>query len=301
MGDTFMKELLKYMKNKKVGSTPTIYYNNIFYKLEFYNPSGSIKDRAAYNILENYYGKGAIHEGDTIVIASSGNMGIALAYFGKKFRIKVVVVMPNNVSRERINILTEYNATIILTNSELGMIGSIDKARELSKEYGYILINQFDNIYNKLANISTGKEIIQEIPNVDYIVCGIGSGGTISGICEYLKQNNQVVKVIGVEPNERAVISKKSEGENLIEGLGAGFIPPLINLNDIYNVKTVKGKEVLEKFKEDNPLLLGLSSIACDIVARKILEKEPNAKIVVIVADGIDRYGGGLEWSIWDI
>lgn len=287
-----MKKLLKYMKNKKVGSTPTIYYNNMFYKLEFYNPSGSIKDRAAYNILEKYYEKGMIHEGDTIVIASSGNMGIALAYFGEKFRIKVIVVMPDNASGERINILKKYNTTIILTNHKKGMNESIEKAKELSKEYGYILIDQFNNIYNKLANISTGKEIMQDIPNIDYIVCGIGSGGTISGICEYLKLNNQFVKVIGVEPKEGAVISKKHGGENLIEGLGAGFIPPLINLDDIYKVKTVKGKEVIERFKEDNPLLLGPSSIACEIVARKILEKEPNARIIIIAADGIDRYGG---------
>ena len=285
-----MKKLIRYMKNKKVGGTPISLVNNIYYKLEFYNPSGSIKDRAAYNILENYFKLGILKENDTVVIATSGNMGISFAYFGKKFKIQVVIVMPDNASIERINILESYGASIILTDCKQGMKGSIEKSLELSKEYGYIVIDQFDNIYNKLANIETGKEILRDIPDVDYIVCGIGTGGTISGICEYIKQIDAKVKVIGIEPYESSIITKGEKGVHLIQGIGAGFIPPLINLKDIYQIKRIKGQEVIEKFKNDNPVLLGLSSIACDIAARKILEKEPNAKIVVICADGIDRY-----------
>ncbi len=285
-----MDKLLKYMKNKKVGLTPLVGNENIYYKLEFYNPSGSIKDRAAYNILENYFKKGYLKENDTVVLATSGNMGISFAYFGKKFKIKVVIVMPDNASVERINILEEYGAVIILTDSKLGMAGAIKKAVELSKEHGYIVIDQFDNIYNKLANIETGKEILKGLPDVDYVVCGIGTGGTISGICEYLKQVNSQAKVIGVEPYESSAITKGEKGVHLIQGIGAGFIPPLINLDEIYSVKRVKEKEVIEKFKNENHLLLGLSGIACDIAAREILEKEPKAKIVVMVADGIDRY-----------
>lgn len=285
-----MKKLIKYMKNKKVGGTPICLDNNIYYKLEFYNPSGSIKDRAAYNILENYFKLGILKENDTVVIATSGNMGISFAYFGKKFKIKVVIVMPDNASVERINILEGYGVSIILTDSKQGMNGSIEKALELSKENGYTIINQFDNVYNKLANIEIGKEILRDIPGVDYIVCGIGTGGTISGICEYLKQIDSKVKVIGIEPYESSIITKGEKGVHLIQGIGAGFIPPLIDLKDIYQIVRVKGQEVIEKFKNDNSVLLGLSGIACDIAARKILEKEPNAKIVVISADGIDRY-----------
>ena len=283
-----MDKLMKYMKNKKVGFTPIVYYNNIYYKLEIFNPSGSIKDRAAYNILENYYKLGLIKEGSTVVIPTSGNMGISLAYFSSKFKIKVIVVMPENVSKERLNILKQYGAVIILTSGNDGMETAIKKARELALEKGYVLIDQFNSIYNKTAHLETAKEIIEDIPDVDYIVCGIGTAGTISGISEYLRKSR--IKIIGVEPYESSAITKGEIGSHLIEGLGAGFIPPLINLEDIYKVVRVKSNEVIDKYKNDNPLLLGKSGIACEIAARKILEKDQNAKILVIVPDGIDRY-----------
>lgn len=288
-----MNKLMKYMKNKKVGSTPVVYHNNIYYKLEFFNPSGSIKDRAAFNILDNYYQLGLIKEGTTIVIPTSGNMGISLAYFGRKFKIKVIVVMPENVSIERITILKKYQAKIILTSSEKGMKGSIEEAEKISKEQGYLLIDQFNNIYNKLAHMKTGREILDDIPGIDYIVCGIGTAGTISGIGEELK--NKRIKIIGVEPYESSVITNGKKGIHKIEGIGAGFIPPLFKVNNIYKVAKVKSREVMEKFKKDNPLLIGKSSIACEIVAHKILKKAPNAKILVIVADGVDRYESLIE------
>ena len=290
-----MKQLIRYMKNKKVGSTPIIEYQNLYYKLEFYNPTGSIKDRAAYKILENYFEKGLIKENTTIVLATSGNMGISFAYFGMKFKIKVVIVMPEGLSIERYNLLKRYKAEIILTKCELGMEGAIMKALELAQTKGYFLIDQFDNPYNKLANIETGKEIIKDIPNVDYIICGIGTGGTISGICEYMKQNKIKVDIVGVEPYESPKITKNKKGKHLIQGIGAGIIPSLINLNDIYEVETVKSKMVIEKFKNNNPLLLGLSSIACEIVAKRIKTKNPKAKIVIVVADGMDRYGSMIK------
>lgn len=283
------------MKNKKVGSTPIIEYQNLYYKLEFYNPTGSIKDRAAYKILENYFEKGLIKENTTIVLATSGNMGISFAYFGMKFKIKVIIVMPEGLSEERVNLLKRYKAEVILTNGELGMEEAIMKALELSQTKGYILIDQFNNMYNKLANIETGREIIKDIPDVDYIICGIGTGGSISGICEYMKQNKIKVNIVGVEPYESPKITKNKKGKHLIQGIGAGFIPPLINLDDIYMVDRVKSKEVIEKFKNDNPLLLGLSSIACEIVGKRILLKNPQAKILIIASDGRDRYESVLR------
>lgn len=283
------------MKNKKVGSTPIIEYQNLYYKLEFYNPTGSIKDRAAYKILENYFEKGLIKENTTIVLATSGNMGISFAYFGMKFKIKVIIVMPEGLSEERVNLLKRYKAEVILTNGELGMEEAIMKALELSQTKGYILIDQFNNMYNKLANIETGREIIKDIPDVDYIICGIGTGGSISGICEYMKQNKINVNIVGVEPYESPKITKNKKGKHLIQGIGAGFIPPLINLDDIYMVDRVKSKEVVEKFKNDNPLLLGLSSIACEIVGKRILLKNPQAKILIIASDGRDRYESVLR------
>lgn len=280
----------KTIKNNQVGNTPMIYYDHLYYKLEFYNPSGSIKDRAAYNILKNYLALGIIKQGDTIIEATSGNMGIALAYFGQRFKIPVVIVMPDNVSTERMALIKKYGAKIILTDGALGMNGAIAEVKRLKEEYNYIPINQFNNEYNLLAHLQTGEEIIDEISDVDYIVCGIGSGGTISGIGKYLKMKNKKVKLIGVEPFESPIITKGKPGIHGIQGIGAGFVPPLINLEDIYSVEVVKTIDVINKLKNDNPLLLGLSGIATSIVGKRILEKEPNAKIVVIIADGFDRY-----------
>lgn len=278
------------MKNKKVGSTPIIEYQNLYYKLEFYNPTGSIKDRAAYNILENYYKRGYLKENDTIVLATSGNMGISLAYFGKKFKLKVIIVMPDNVSVERSTLMKKYGAKIVLTDGTLGMTNALAEVKRLKEENNYIQINQFNNEYNLLAHLQTASEIIDEIPDVDYIVCGIGSGGTIGGIGKYLKMKNKKVKLIGVEPFESPAITKGKSGIHGIQGIGAGFIPPLIDLKNIDSVELVKTTDVINKFKNDNPLLLGLSGLACEITAKRILEKEPKAKIVVIVADGVDRY-----------
>lgn len=283
-----MDKLMKYMKNKKVGFTPIVYHNNIYYKLEMFNPSGSIKDRAAYSMLENYYKKGLIKVGTTVIIPTSGNMGISMAYFASKFKIKVIVVMPRNVSIERIKKIKQYQATIIFTDSSGGMALAVKTAERIAEEKGYLFVDQFNSIYNKLAHLKTGEEIVNDLSDVDYIVCGIGTAGTISGIGEYFRGSK--TKIIGVEPFESAVISKGIKGGHLIEGIGAGFIPPLLKLLDIYKIVRVKSEEVINKFENDNPMLIGKSSIACDIVARKILEKEKNAKIVVIVADGIDRY-----------
>lgn len=285
-----MKRLLKYMKNKKVGSTPIIKYQNLYYKLEFYNPTGSIKDRAAYSILENYYKRGYLKEDDTIITATSGNMGIALAYFGKKFKLRVIIVMPDNVSLERRTLIKKYGAKIILTDGALGMAGALAEVTRLKEKNHYLIIDQFNNKYNLLAHLQTASEIIDELPDVDYIVCGIGSGGTIAGIGTYLKMKQKQVKLIGVEPLESPVITKGKRGIHGIQGIGAGFVPPLINLQNIDSVELVKTIDVINKLKNDNPLLLGLSGLAGDIVGRRILEKDPQAKIVIIVADGIDRY-----------
>lgn len=280
----------KIINNKEVGNTPIIYYNNLYYKLEFFNPTGSIKDRATYNILKNYLDKEIIKPNDTIIEATSGNMGISLAYFGKLFKLKVVIVMPDSASIERIKLLERYGAQIILTDGSLGMTGALEKQNQLVKEFNYLPIKQFENIYNTLAHLKTGEEIIKELPDVDYIICGIGSGGTISGLSKYFKSKSKEVKLIGIEPFESPIINKGIKGQHKIQGIGAGFIPPLLDLKDIHTIELVKSEEVIEKFKQDNPLNLGLSGIACEIIGHKLFKKEPKAKILIIVADGIDRY-----------
>ncbi|MBQ8292903.1 MAG: cysteine synthase family protein [Bacilli bacterium] len=270
-----------------IGNTDLIYKDGLYYKLEYNNPTGSIKDRPAYNILYEYINKGILKKGDTIVEATSGNMGISLAYFGAHFGINVVIVIPDNVSVERVKLLEKYGAKVILKHS---LIECIEEVNYLVKKEKYIPINQFENIYNYLAYLKMGKEIFEKLEYVDYIICGIGTAGTIRGLSEYIKNNNLKTKIIGVEPDESAVISKGLTGVHNIQGIGAGFIPPLLDLNKIDLIETVKTSDVLSDFKKNNSLGLGLSGIACKIVGLKILEKEKDAKIVVIVADGITRY-----------
>lgn len=275
----------------KVGNTPIIKYNNLYFKLENKNPTGSIKDRAAYNILQSLINENTIKKGDTVVISTSGNIGIAIAYFGKELGLNVIVTMPSNMSDERINLLKQYEAKVVLTDASLGMAGSNELATKIAKENNYYEINQFTSIYNQEAHFETIKEILRDLPDVDYIICGIGSAGTISGISRYIKENQLDIKVIGIEPYESAVITKGIKGRHDIQGIGAGFIPPLLNLDNIYKIEVVKSKDVLNEFKIKRDISLGLSSCACYLVGKELLKQEPNKKILIIVADGIDRYG----------
>ena len=277
---------------KQVGNTPIVKYENLYFKLENQNPTGSIKDRAAYNILKSLLKEKAIKKGDTVVISTSGNIGIAIAYFGKELGLKVIVTMPSNMSVERINLLKKYDAEVILTDATLGMKGANELAFKISKENNYFEINQFTSIYNQEAHFETMKEILKDLSDVDYIICGIGSAGTISGLSRYIKEHNLNIKVIGIEPEESAIITKGIKGEHAIQGIGAGFIPPLLNLENIYKIVCVKSQDVLKEFKNKKEISLGLSSCACYLVGKDLLIKEPDKKILIIVADGADRYGG---------
>ena len=275
-----------------VGNTPIVKYDNLYFKLEYKNPPGSIKDRAAYNILTNYLKQKIINEGDTVVISTSGNIGISIAYFGKILGLNVIVTMPSNMSKERIELMEKYDAKVVLTDPLLGMRGSNMEASKIALENNYVEINQFTSIYNQEAHFDTIKEIINDLPDVDYIVCGIGSAGTISGISKYIREHNLNIKVIGVEPLESAVITKGVVGKHDIQGIGAGFIPPLLDLKNVYKIECVKSIDALVEFKKTKELPLGLSSCACLLVGNKILKAEPDKKILIMVADSIDRYGG---------
>jgi cysteine synthase A len=179
-----------------------------------------------------------------------------------------------------------------LSDATLGMNGSNELASKISKDNNYFEINQFTSMYNQEAHFETMKEILNDLQDVDYIICGIGSAGTISGLSRYIKEHNLNIKVIGIEPDESAIITKGIKGEHAIQGIGAGFVPPLLNLDNIYKIECVKSRDVLEEFKNKKEISLGLSSCACYLVGKKILKKEPNKKILIIVADGRDRYGG---------
>lgn len=275
-----------------VGNTPIVEYDNLYFKLEYKNPTGSIKDRAAYNILTNYLKQNIINKGDTVVISTSGNIGISIAYFGKILGLNVIVTMPSNMSKERIELMEKYDAKVILTDPLLGMSGSNMEASKIALENNYVEINQFTSIYNQEAHFDTIKEIINDLPDVDYIVCGIGSAGTISGISKYIKEHNLNIKVIGVEPLESAVITKGVVGKHDIQGIGAGFIPPLLDLKNVDKIECVKSIDALVEFKKTKGLPLGISSCACFLVGKELLKAEPDKKILIMVADSIDRYGG---------
>ena len=215
-----------------IGNTPMIKLNNIgnsniYVKLEKYNPAGSIKDRAVYYMVENLEKNGLLKKGDVLVEATSGNTGIALSMIGSLKGYKVIIVMPETMSVERRTLMKAYGAKLILTDGSLGMKGSIEKMNKLlSENSNYISLKQFDNEYNPLAHYeTTGVEIYSQVKDIDIFVCGVGTGGTISGVGKYLKEQNPNIKVVAVEPEGSPVISKNKKGSHKIQGIGAGFIP----------------------------------------------------------------------------
>ncbi len=206
-------------------------------------------------------------------------MGISLAYFGRYFGFDVVILVPYNTSNKMLEMLEKLGAEVILIDSyEEGF----KKCKELEKTGNYCYIRQFENEYNYRAYFNMMEEIFKKQNNMDYIICGIGTAGTIRGIAEYIKENNLKTKIVGVKPFEKRMHS--------IEGIGAGISLPLFRLDLIDMVVPVKSIDALNEFKDNNSLGLGLSGAACQIVGRKILEKEPLAKILIIVADGKERY-----------
>ena len=202
-----------------IGNTPMIKLNNIgnsnlYVKLEKYNPAGSIKDRAVYYMVENLEKNGLLKKGDVLVEATSGNTGIALSMIGSLKGYKVIIVMPETMSVERRTLMKAYGAELILTDGSLGMKGSIEKMNKLlSENSNYISLKQFDNEYNPLAHYeTTGVEIYNQVKDIDIFVCGVGTGGTISGVGKYLKEQNPNIKVVEVEPEGSPVISTNKRG-----------------------------------------------------------------------------------------
>lgn len=283
-----------------IGNTPMIKLNNIgnsnlYVKLEKYNPAGSIKDRAVYYMVENLEKNGILKKGDVLVEATSGNTGIALSMIGSLKGYKVIIVMPETMSVERRTLMKAYGAELILTDGSLGMKGSIEKMNKLlSENSNYISLKQFDNEYNPLAHYeTTGVEIYNQVKDIDIFVCGVGTGGTISGVGKYLKEQNPNIKVVAVEPEGSPVISKNKKGSHKIQGIGAGFIPKNYNENVVDEVMTITDEESYEGVRimaQKEGILVGISSGANIYAALKLCEMYPNKKIVTVVPDGIDKY-----------
>lgn len=283
-----------------IGNTPMVnLYNigrgNIYVKLEKYNPAGSIKDRAVYYMVENLEKNELLKKGDVLVEATSGNTGIALSMIGSLKGYKVIIVMPETMSVERRTLMKAYGAKLILTDGSLGMKGSIEMMNKLlSENTNYISLKQFENEYNPLAHYeTTGVEIYNQVKDIDIFVCGVGTGGTISGVGKYLKEKNPNIKVVAVEPEGSPVISKNKKGSHKIQGIGAGFIPKNYNKNVVDEVMTITDEESYEGVRimaQKEGILVGISSGANIYAALKLCEMYPNKKIVTVAPDGIDKY-----------
>ena len=292
-----------------IGNTPIVKLKpekglaDIYVKLEKFNPSGSIKDRAALQMILDAIENKKLKKGDTILEPTSGNTGVALAMIGKAMGYSVTLVMPSSMSQERKDIISSYGADLVLTEPEKGMTGAIDKAYEMAKENKkYYIPNQFENPSNIKAHyISTGIEIYKEIPNIDAFIAGVGTGGTLGGIGKYLKEQNKKIKILAVEPTNSAILSGEDSGSHKIQGIGAGFIPAILDTSIIDKVIKINDQQAYETTKnilDSDGLYLGISSGA-NIAAAKILAKElGEEKIVVTVSpDGGEKY---LSTGVFD-
>ncbi len=294
--------------DQTIGNTPLIRLNNlekelnlkarIFAKLEYFNPAGSVKDRVAKYMIDDAEQKGLLVKGSTIIEPTSGNTGIGLAMIGAARGYKVILTMPETMSLERQKLLKAFGATVVLTKGELGMQGSIDKAKELAKEIKNSFIPfQFENSANPKAHYeTTAKEIYSDLDgNIDIFVACVGSGGTVSGISQFLKEQNKDVLTVAVEPSSSPLISKGVAGLHKIQGIGANFIPKNYYEEFIDLVKTASDEDAYKfanMVAKTEGVLVGISSGAGLKVAVELanLKENENKNIVVVFADSGERY-----------
>ena len=291
-----------------VGRTPLLRLNNIekkcdlggilLAKLENFNPTGSVKDRAALEMINDAERSGRLSEGGTIIEPTSGNTGIGLAAIGASRGYKVVIVMPDNMSKERQTLMKAYGAELVLTDGSLGMNGAIARAEELEQTLdGAIIAGQFSNPANPAAHKkTTAPEIWEDTDGkVDFFVAGVGTGGTLTGIGEYLKEKNPEIKVIAVEPNDSPILSEGKGGAHGIQGIGAGFVPDVLNTSvydEIIKVTTAEAYTAAREIAAAEGVLVGISSGAA-LFAAKLVAARPENKgknVVVLLPDTGDRY-----------
>lgn len=287
-----------------IGETPIVKMNrtvdedsaDIYLKLEYFNPASSVKDRIAFAMIESAENEGIIKPGDTIVEPTSGNTGIGLALVAAAKGYNLVVVMPDTMSQERRNLLRAYGAELYLTPGANGMKGAIQKAEELKEEHGYFMPQQFTNHANpEIHAKTTGEEIVKQMNDgLDGFVSGIGTGGTITGAGDVLKDHFNDIKIYAVEPEDSAVLSGGTPGPHKIQGLGAGFIPEVLN-TDVYDeVVQVSNEESFEAAREaakKEGILGGISSGAAIAAAKKVAKKlGKGKKVLAVLPDSGERY-----------
>lgn len=286
-----------------IGKTPIVKVNNmvnensaeVYVKLEKFNPGGSTKDRAALGMIEDAEKKGLLKKGYTIVEPTSGNTGIALAFIGRLKGYKVIIVMPETMSKERRDLIKAYGAELILTEGSKGMQGAIEKALEYKDKEGYFIPQQFENEANAKKHYeTTAEEIYEDLSDLDYLVAGVGTGGTIVGVAKKLKEKNKNIKVIAIEPKTSAVISGGRPGPHNIQGIGAGFIPSIYDssvIDEVIAVSDVNAIKTTKEFVDKEGILLGISSGAAIYVAMQIAKKLGKGKKVLAIApDGGEKY-----------
>ncbi len=285
-----------------IGNTPILKMKDlgensadVYVKLEKFNAGGSVKDRAALGMIEKAEELGLLKKGSVIVEPTSGNTGIALAMIGRLKGYKVVIVMPDTMSKERRALIKAYGAELVLTEGTKGMKGAIEKATELSKQDGYFMPQQFENIANPEKHYeTTAKEIVNDIPDLDVFVASVGTGGTLTGIAKYLKEKIDGVKTVAVEPKNSQVLSGGKPGPHKIQGIGAGFIPSIYKPEYVDEIRVVSDEEAFKAardFASNEGILVGISAGSAIFTAIQIA-KEIGAgkKVLAIAPDGGEKY-----------
>ena len=300
---------MKIYKNSHelIGKTPILELNKmkgeyslcscIYAKLEYFNTTGSVKDRIALAMIEDAIKNNKLQKGGLIVEPTSGNTGIGIASVATSMGFRAKIVMPETMSVERRQLIKAYGAEVILSDGKLGMKGAIAKAKEIAEAEGGLILGQFDNPANVEAHYKkTGPEIYEDLDGkVDVFVAGVGTGGTITGVGKYLKEKNKNVKIVAVEPAASPVLSHGVAGPHKIQGIGAGFVPSILDLNVIDEIITVSNEDAFatsKNFGKTEGVLVGISAGAALFAAISLAKREEykGKNIVVLLPDSGDRY-----------
>ncbi len=271
---------------------PSVNDNDIYVKLEMFNPGGSVKDRIALNMVNDLLKRSLLTKESQVVEATSGNTGIGLSFVLASHGISFTAVMPENMSKERIDLFRAYGTKIILTPAALGMSGAIAKAKELEQQ-GYVYIDQFLNKANPEAHMkTTAEEILRDFPRLDYLVLGVGTGGTLTGLARIIRKHYPQLKIIAVEPEESKVLQGFSKGPHKIQGIGAGFVPPLLDKHEVDRILSIASADAVAKAKQlaRKGLFLGISSAAAILATEIIAQEVTKAVILTVAPDGGAKY-----------
>lgn len=294
--DAKMQEKLDILA-KKIGNTPIVSLGERIYgKVEGNNPAGSVKDRAAFYMVLRALQNGDLKEGGTIVEATSGNTGIGLAYVARELGLNAVMVMPESMSKERRDMISAYDAQLVLTPASEGMAGAVKKAKEIA-EGGAWLANQFGNYASVEAHFyTTAPEIFKQVPAAKYVVAGVGSGGTAMGVKKYIEQNNIDCKLVAVEPLASPLLTKGYAGAHKIQGIGANFVPAIVDVSKLDIIIDVADEDAIRAAAElwhKFGVKCGISSGAAYFAAQT-LAKQVDGDIAVVLPDNGNRYPQSL-------